>query len=59
VFDHSNDLEENSNLITIIKTPKNLSTPAGVVAAFVFKRRFSNVILAIVASWLGGNINRK
>jgi hypothetical protein len=32
---------ENPNRVTKIKTPKNLSTSPGVVAALVFERRFS------------------
>jgi hypothetical protein len=53
VFDHSNDLEENSNLATRIKTPKNLCTSPGVVAAF------SDVNVTIIASWSGRKIIRK
>jgi hypothetical protein len=59
VFDHREALAENSNRVTKIKTPKNLSTSPGVVGALVFERRFSEVSVTIVASWSGGNINRK
>jgi hypothetical protein len=59
VFDHKDARAENSKRVTKIKTPKNLSTSPGVVAAFVFKRRFSEVSVTIVNSWSGGNIKRK
>jgi hypothetical protein len=59
VLDHSDALAENSNRVTKIKTPKNLSTSPAVVAALVFERSFSEVSVTIVDSWSGGNIKRK
>jgi hypothetical protein len=59
VLDHSDARAENSNRVTNIKTPKNLSTSPGVVAALIFDRRFSNVSVTIVDSWSGDNINKK
>jgi hypothetical protein len=59
VFDHRDARVENSNRVTKINTPKNLSTSPGVVAALFFERRFSEVIVTIVDSSSGGNMSRK
>ncbi len=59
VFDHRDALEVNSDWVIKTKTPKNLSTSPGVVAVFLFKRKFADIKVTIIASWLGRNINRK
>jgi hypothetical protein len=57
--DHRDAWAKNSNHVTKIKTPKNLSTSPGVVAALIFERRFSKGSVTIIDNWSSGNINKK
>jgi hypothetical protein len=59
VLDQSDARAENSNRVTKIKTPKNLSTSPVVVGGLFFERRFSEVSVTISDSSSGGNINKK
>jgi hypothetical protein len=59
VLDQRDARAKNSNRVTKIKTPKNLSTSPGGVAALGFERRFSKVSATIVDSCSGRNIFKK